>query len=731
MALMFSNATSFNGDLKHWNVSQVLNMQSMFENATSFKGDLSRWDTSNVVNTVKMFQGAVSFDSDLSYWDTQFLVHRRDMFTDATSFNGALSTRNASALQRDEWNTEGREFRKQAQTAAGRGSFVVRVTSEEQARVLLWSQAWNTFYDTRLAATRTLLDRLRGEGRLCVGEPDLSGIPFPENTEELRRMGVVFRLDSGQCISRYDVQLLLDRDDARVDKVLAPYGTSPAPVKRLTDVEKVGIGFLWAMSYSDNGAMKGEWPSEDDMTPPMDGWPDLVSMANDEKYVAQWYRLHETLRFQPFPDGDEREKPTQQELNERRQWTRTKETAQNRLRQEVTNIVRHSERQAQLLKMQQEKGILYQPSFRLPTPPLKITELVVPPTPKRPRPITATELTASLLQEQEDDASLRGNAVNQAVLTQINSNRTTYTLRIEHFGQTPQPEAEGEIVLRFASKPFRTAVNAMFGVPYSVEGRTKHCVSEEVKSGGDFVNANVVYKPIAIYEILNTMASSEYRQEMRKTRFANCSYRQEPVTCLTDSKFTGLMSESQGGAIDSSAPVNDKVLLHATSPSSVSSVLLNGLSDQYVAKFGSRYGKGIYFADVVCKNVRYSQPSTTRTDIDQLLNLTSSESARVRYMFVYRVTLGCAARYDQNMLSQQWESFRSTGVDRQPIYRPSTNGNEWNPPFTSLVINSYQNPQEHIMKNRDAARMLPVGLVAYEKTYVTSERAMGRVDRWW
>lgn len=728
MALMFSNATRFNSNLEHWNVSEVITMQSMFEGATSFKSDLSRWDTSNVVNMSRIFKDAVSFDSDLSYWDTEFLSHKRDMFTGATSFNGALSTRTASAQDREQWNDEGREFRNKARAKT---STTVPVLSEEQARVLLWSQAWDTFYDTRVAATRTLFDRLRGEGRLCVGELDLAGYPFSENTKEMRRMGTVFRLDSGQCISRYDVQLLLDRDDARVDKVLAPYAANPGPVERLTDVEKLGIGFLWARSYSDEGdksSMIGEWPPENKMTPPMDGWPDLVSMANNKNYVAQWYRVHKTLRFQPYTDGDEREKPTPQELKERVQWAQNKDSAQERLRQEVESIVRDSEQRSRMSKQEEI------PSPRVPTPSLEIAQLVAPPAPLRPRSVTASEATTSLLDEQEDDARRRGNAVDETVLAQINLNASSYQLRIEHFGQKPKPEAEGETVLRFASRPFRTAVNAMFGVPYTSDGQTKHCISEEIKSpgdGGDFGNANVVYKPVAIYEIRNTWASSEYRHEMRKARIANCSYRQQPVDCLTDDKFTGLMADSQGGKIDSGAPVNDKVLLHATHPDAVSSILLNGLSDQFNAKFGSRYGKGIYFADIVCKNVRYSKPTSTTVDIDQLLNLTTSESSRVRYMFIYRVTLGCAARYGNNMFSEQWESFRSTTADHRPIYQPNTSGNEWKRPFTSLVINSFQNPQEHILKNRDSARMLPVGLVAYEKTYQSSERAMGRVSQWW
>ena len=45
---MFKNATSFNGDLSSWDVSNVNYMASMFYGATSFNSDLSSWDVSSI-----------------------------------------------------------------------------------------------------------------------------------------------------------------------------------------------------------------------------------------------------------------------------------------------------------------------------------------------------------------------------------------------------------------------------------------------------------------------------------------------------------------------------------------------------------------------------------------------------------------------------------------------------------------------------------------------------------
>ena len=47
MIVMFYGATSFNGDLSRWNVSNVVNMGSMFLGATSFNRQLGgAWSTS-------------------------------------------------------------------------------------------------------------------------------------------------------------------------------------------------------------------------------------------------------------------------------------------------------------------------------------------------------------------------------------------------------------------------------------------------------------------------------------------------------------------------------------------------------------------------------------------------------------------------------------------------------------------------------------------------------------
>ncbi len=69
MSFMFSNATSFNGDISGWDTKNVTNMISMFHQATSFNGDISGWNTSNVTDMTNMLYSASSFDQDLGGWD--------------------------------------------------------------------------------------------------------------------------------------------------------------------------------------------------------------------------------------------------------------------------------------------------------------------------------------------------------------------------------------------------------------------------------------------------------------------------------------------------------------------------------------------------------------------------------------------------------------------------------------------------------------------------------------
>ena len=64
------NETSFNGDISHWDVSNVTDMEGMFSKS-SFNQDISAWDVSNVTDMSYMFSLANNFNQDLSGWNVE------------------------------------------------------------------------------------------------------------------------------------------------------------------------------------------------------------------------------------------------------------------------------------------------------------------------------------------------------------------------------------------------------------------------------------------------------------------------------------------------------------------------------------------------------------------------------------------------------------------------------------------------------------------------------------
>ncbi|MEW7278318.1 BspA family leucine-rich repeat surface protein [Aquimarina sp. 2201CG1-2-11] len=95
---MFSGATSFNGDLSNWDVSNITDMSHMFNGATSFNSDISSWDTSNVIRMDWMFYQASSFNSDISNWNVSKVIGMNSLFRSATSFNSDLSNWDVSQV---------------------------------------------------------------------------------------------------------------------------------------------------------------------------------------------------------------------------------------------------------------------------------------------------------------------------------------------------------------------------------------------------------------------------------------------------------------------------------------------------------------------------------------------------------------------------------------------------------------------------------------------------------
>ncbi|MBM7557062.1 BspA family leucine-rich repeat surface protein [Halanaerobacter jeridensis] len=95
---MFREASSFNGDISGWDVSNVTDMEGMFRGASSFNRDLSGWDVSSVKDMANMFYGASSFNGDISGWDVSNVTSMQAMFRGAGLFNGNISSWDVSSV---------------------------------------------------------------------------------------------------------------------------------------------------------------------------------------------------------------------------------------------------------------------------------------------------------------------------------------------------------------------------------------------------------------------------------------------------------------------------------------------------------------------------------------------------------------------------------------------------------------------------------------------------------
>ncbi|HEY7906249.1 MAG TPA: BspA family leucine-rich repeat surface protein, partial [Wenzhouxiangella sp.] len=87
----FEGATSFNGDLSGWDVSQVIDLTSLFFGATAFNQPIGGWNVSNVRSLYRTFANAESFNQPLNDWDVSNIKSFNRAFYNARSFNQDLN----------------------------------------------------------------------------------------------------------------------------------------------------------------------------------------------------------------------------------------------------------------------------------------------------------------------------------------------------------------------------------------------------------------------------------------------------------------------------------------------------------------------------------------------------------------------------------------------------------------------------------------------------------------
>jgi len=99
MSGMFDQAHAFNQDLSSWDVSNVTNMSGMFGGATNFNQNLNGWTVTNVTDMSFMFNGAKVFNQNLNSWDVSNVIDMGRMFLEATVFNGIISDWNVGQVK--------------------------------------------------------------------------------------------------------------------------------------------------------------------------------------------------------------------------------------------------------------------------------------------------------------------------------------------------------------------------------------------------------------------------------------------------------------------------------------------------------------------------------------------------------------------------------------------------------------------------------------------------------
>ena len=91
MSRMFQAATNLTS-VSFPDTSSVTNMYQMFGNASSFNYDIRGWNVGNVTTFYRMFLGAVSFNQDIRSWDVDNVTNFSSMFDNATAMSAKFST---------------------------------------------------------------------------------------------------------------------------------------------------------------------------------------------------------------------------------------------------------------------------------------------------------------------------------------------------------------------------------------------------------------------------------------------------------------------------------------------------------------------------------------------------------------------------------------------------------------------------------------------------------------
>lgn len=136
-------------------LSLVTSTAWMFQDATSFDGQVGHWDVSTIENMVRMFYGATIFDQYIGGWNTGNATDISGMFNGAGSFDQDISTKTVNEGETDEYtawdvsNVDGMEFIFTNQTRivfSGKGTANLDPTDALKKSPAGLAEKWLSFY---------------------------------------------------------------------------------------------------------------------------------------------------------------------------------------------------------------------------------------------------------------------------------------------------------------------------------------------------------------------------------------------------------------------------------------------------------------------------------------------------------------------------------------------------------------------------------------------------------